>query len=127
MTYVLLVALFLLPFAFSTDCPSTYKQNKFVLQNNVVTSSLVRNQNECTKKCSSHMGCYSVNYYHQKKMCQLNKATHLSSPVDLVYDVDGTYIRINDRTKDVCSDKYCSDGQICVMNKETQDVFCRGG
>ena len=120
----LLTALLLVDSAFSTKCPSIYQQTNFVLRNNVLKSLMVQSQQECAKECGSHIGCFSVNYYQKKKMCELNKATHMSSPVDLAYDVEGTYIRLDDQ--DVCSDRYCSTDKICMMDKASHEEICKG-
>ena len=125
--YILQLLTLLLGFAlvFSTKCTSQFEQiYNVVLRNNILLSSMVQNQQDCTKKCTSYIGCYSVNYYHKKKMCELNKATHLVSPVDLDYDEEGTYIKLKEQ--DVCSDKYCSSGQICLPNKVSDGYSCRG-
>ena len=117
--YILQLLTSLLRFAmvFSTKCTPQYEQiYNVVLRNNILLSSMVQNQQDCTKKCTSYIGCYSVNYYHKQKMCELNKATHRVSPVDLDYDEEGTYIKLKEQ--DVCSDTYCSAGQICLPKKD---------
>ena len=111
--------------ATSTKCPSTYKQTNFVLRNKSFMSLGVKSQQNCIQKCAAIVKCFSINYYQETKKCELNSATHLSSPEDLVYSIEGTYIKLNDRSEDTCSDKYCSDGQICVIKKTTHDYICR--
>ena len=38
---------------------------------------------ECMIRCSNNENCYSINYNLLTKVCELNKATHLSDPDDL--------------------------------------------
>ncbi|XP_031553890.1 lactadherin-like [Actinia tenebrosa] len=97
------------------DCPSTYTQTNFILKHHVLSSTTVKNYQECYDKCASTTDCHSMNFYDRSQRCELNKGSHLSNPVDLVYNEQGTYSVHDSRSVATCSDKYCSTDTICVM------------
>ncbi|KXJ06691.1 Lactadherin [Exaiptasia diaphana] len=104
------------------SCSGYYVQKSFVLQGNLLASLLVTTRAHCEMKCRENSGCFSINYYKEQKNCHLNKATHLSRPLHLVYDMGGVYIKIKN---DYCSDAYCSTGQSCLIDSAKDDYICK--
>ncbi|XP_031562154.1 neuropilin-1-like [Actinia tenebrosa] len=119
----LLMSPFILHDIWCLDCPSTYAQTNFILKHHVLSSTTVKNYQECYGKCASTTDCHSMNFYDRSQRCELNKGSHLSNPVDLVYNEEGTYSVHDSRSVATCSDKYCGTDTICVVNNQLNNNF----
>jgi hypothetical protein len=125
---LLLVILAMCKHVSSTLCPAAFTQEHHVLRNHVISSSSAQSIDQCKQQCASHMECHSINFYSSQNKCELNKATHLSSPVDLSYEILGTYEIYGQRPLNMCSDSLCSTNETCLLNNNNskKKYICKG-
>jgi len=58
----------------------------------IVMYSYLGVRDVCIEACAAHDHCNSVNFYQQKRECELNNANHMSNPESMVEDIDSLYI-----------------------------------
>lgn len=88
------------------DIPEYLHKNKQLLNHVFETFEIVPNLAICHEACDYIATCQSANFLQSKKICELNNATHLSTPVkenfknnsDSVYflyrNISGKYIKL---------------------------------
>jgi hypothetical protein len=110
----------------ANTCDSEYSQSGHVLLDHVVQSLMVTSSDDCVHECSTNSTCNSINFYEDKNLCEINNATHLSSPEDLVSaNRHAIYMMFSRRPLVVCSNQFCSDPDICFMNSDGSTFRCQ--
>lgn len=125
---IFLTVLFLFPWLFQVladSCPSPYSQHNMKLIGHVIaTYTAVHTSDQCSDKCASHALCHSINYYHSRDICEVNKANHLTNPESLVYSAGCQYLNYFVRAVSRCSNQLCSYPLACNVDKNGRDYKC---
>ncbi|XP_032225028.1 uncharacterized protein LOC116607366 isoform X2 [Nematostella vectensis] len=98
-------------------------QANTILINHVI-ASIQSNSLHCMQACATTSNCYSINQYPGCGRCELNSATHLSHPWDMVSDADGSYMIYNLRLY-ICSYSLCQDDKMCELNADGLTHNCK--
>lgn len=61
------------------------------LQGRIIISLLADSELMCALKCLNTVSCFSFNYKSNGQTCELNHANKLTSPFDLIWDLDSVY------------------------------------
>jgi len=114
------------PLQASTCGTAVYSQPDHVLLDHVIQSFHDTSSAEsCFGKCGDNSSCHSVNWYSNTGLCQLNRGTHLSYPEGLV-DSTASYMLYSLHPMVACSNQFCSDPDICLMEDDGINYHCRG-
>ena len=64
-----------------------YAASNWKLQDSILRRQTTRSAVSCVSICHSEPACWSINYYSDGYMCELNNATHAEHPGDMItYD-----------------------------------------
>ncbi|XP_031558838.1 EGF-like repeat and discoidin I-like domain-containing protein 3 [Actinia tenebrosa] len=108
------------------ECSTAQSQSSHVLVNHVIRVTKATRFSDCTQKCGADSKCRSINWYPDHGLCDLNNATHLSSPEDFVPASQGTYLIYFLHPMAFCSLKLCSKSSIsCLMNSDGINHRCQ--
>jgi len=69
----------------------TVRRGYKLTRHHIVTYSYLGVRDVCIEACSAHNHCNSVNFYQEKRECELNSANHVSHPQDMKEDIDSLY------------------------------------
>ncbi|XP_048578372.1 uncharacterized protein LOC125560612 [Nematostella vectensis] len=94
------------------------------LINHVIASFQSNSFIQCIQACMGTPDCYSYNQYPGAGLCELNRATHLSHPWDVVSDPDGSYMIYNLRPYR-CSYSLCQEDEMCEVKPDGMTYTCR--
>ena len=115
----------------SQRCDSFYSQKNFILKGHTLESAVgVTSVDSCKEKCRSNSKCHSINFYHEKGICEVNKENHITSPESIVPSSDGgEYVAYEERAPLTCSKKMCSYPHSCIPDKENGGKYtcCQQG
>ncbi|XP_028512679.1 uncharacterized protein LOC114574395 [Exaiptasia diaphana] len=115
-----------LPIRLLLACDKDYVIPGHALVNHVSASFVgVTNYQDCVERCTANSACYSINYYNTGR-CELNNATHLSHPMELLPSFSNVKYTISRaRSLITCSNQYCSDKDICIVNSDGSSYQCK--
>ncbi|KAK3712179.1 hypothetical protein QZH41_017353, partial [Actinostola sp. cb2023] len=127
---LLIITLLLWQPSNANTCNSMYAFNlpDHVLIDHVIQSFHDTSSAEsCFGKCGDNSSCHSVNWYSNTGLCQLNRGTHLSYPEGLVAsDSTASYMLYSLHPMVACSNQFCSDPDICLMEDDGINYRCEG-
>ncbi|KAK3750723.1 hypothetical protein QZH41_017276, partial [Actinostola sp. cb2023] len=121
---ILVIMMFLWQLSQGSTCDTWYTQSGFALRNHVIQTSKSKDLQGCTDKCAANDSCNSINIY-ESGQCELNNGNHLTFPDDLLPHQAATYLLYSAHPLPYCSKRYCSDGEICVMNTDGINYRCQ--
>ena len=99
----------------------------WVLKRHVIkTFSKVVGVGRCIKECSRDDYCYSLNFYPDVGVCELNSATHTSHPGHYVQSRNGSFLLYVFRPATICDDSFCTPGTKCFLGKDGITRQCKG-
>jgi len=112
--------------SYATTCNNEpYQVPGFVLVHHVIQSFQgISCSDSCLDKCSNHSSCHSINWFSNTGLCQINRGTHLSYPEGLVTNSTGKYMLYSGHHMVTCSNKFCSDGETCLMEIDGISYRC---
>lgn len=123
-----LLGLFLLLLTKSTEskkCLVEYSKGNIKLIDNVIKTEPSTDPGKCLDKCSKTEKCHSINFNIDKQMCKLNSANHLTNPENMVYSSDMMYMNYFNHPVNKCSNKLCSNGKVCELERNGIGFNCR--
>jgi hypothetical protein len=106
---------------------SSFSVFGWVLKRHVIkTLSNCVGVGQCMMECSANDYCYSLNFYPNNGLCELNSATHLSHPGDYVQSVHGNFLLYFFRPATTCDDSSCASGERCFLKEDGISRQCKG-
>ncbi|XP_031554437.1 retinoschisin-like [Actinia tenebrosa] len=98
----------------------------WVLKRHVIkTLSNIVGIGQCMMQCSLYDDCYSLNFYPNVGVCELNSATHASHPGDYVPSDNGSFLLYIFRSAKFCDDSLCTGDQVCLLEKDGVTRQCK--
>ncbi|KAK3740553.1 hypothetical protein QZH41_014954 [Actinostola sp. cb2023] len=110
-------------------CRSIQSIPNYVLTGHVINTIYGKRFDTCVILCENDVKCFSINYMHTKRMCQLNAKSRSTNPCDLKPSDDGTVYMDNVRHfhKDACALNPCKNGGTCMVTSSCQGYKCHCG
>jgi hypothetical protein len=120
----LMTTMFMLPWLLTMATKWNNNLSVFghVLLNHVTKTVKTSSFFECYNRCQSRGDCYSYNVHSNVHLCELNNATHLTNPDDLVRSPHASYA-VHEKPIPSCDHVTCKENSTCGPVDDTYE--CR--
>ncbi|XP_048582641.1 sushi, von Willebrand factor type A, EGF and pentraxin domain-containing protein 1 [Nematostella vectensis] len=107
------------------QCDLERDQGENILANHVIERIEGSTRALCWMACDAKTQCHSINFFLNTETCELNNATHLSHPEDMVKDVPGgSYMLYPLHPLFNCSNKLCKKKERCEVDPNGSTIKC---
>lgn len=130
-TLTSLIAIVVFPWlptmAYEQVCGLFFTNKNLKLAGHVIKNVSVQTNMKCMDQCALEKRCYSINFYQNKSICELNGGDHLTNPLSLgQYLDDGVeYMNKHERIPYRCNRLLCTDWtRQCLVDKDGEGFKC---
>lgn len=108
------------------QCSTVQSIPNYTLKKHVIYTIRGKSIDTCFTQCEHEEKCFSINYSHTMRLCQLNGKSKVTNPCDLIESDDGTVYMdsLKHAQKDACALRPCKNNSTCTLTSSCQGYVC---
>jgi len=111
------------------NCKTVQSIPNYTLKGHVISSLNGKNFETCVTQCERDEKCFSINYNHAIRLCQINAKSRGTNPCDFTFgDEWDVYMdSLEHFQKNACAIKPCKNNGTCQVTSSCPGYVCHCG